>query len=62
LTPQVKIVKAITELDEQAAPELADEMIKTGTDPLQVLERCREGMYIVGERLEIAHREAHVDT
>ena len=47
-----KIVEAIIELDEQVALELADEMMKEGTDPVEILERCREGMSIVGEKFE----------
>jgi methylmalonyl-CoA mutase cobalamin-binding domain/chain len=52
MTSSDKIVKAIIELDEQVALELADGMIKLGTEPVDVLERCREGMSIVGERFE----------
>ena len=52
MTSHDKIVEAIIELDEQVALELADEMIKSGTDPVETLERCREGMSIVGEKFE----------
>ncbi len=52
MTSHDKIVEAIIELDEQVALELADEMIKSGTDPVKILERCREGMSIVGEKFE----------
>lgn len=52
MTSRDKIVEAIIELDEQVALELADGMIKSGTEPVDVLERCREGMSIVGERFE----------
>ena len=52
MTSHDKIVEAIIELDEQVALELADEMIKSGTDPVEILERCREGMSIVGEKFE----------
>ena len=52
MTSRDKIVEAIIELDELVALELADEMIKSGTDPVEILERCREGMSIVGERFE----------
>ncbi len=52
MTSRDKIVEAIIELDELVALELADEMIKSGTDPVEILERCREGMSIVGEKFE----------
>jgi len=52
MTSRDKIVEAIIELDEQAALELADERIKSGTEPVEILERCREGMSLVGEKFE----------
>ena len=52
MTSLDKIVEAIIELDEQAALELADGMIKSGTKPFEILERCREGMSLVGEKFE----------
>ncbi len=52
MPPRDKIVEAIIELDELVALELADEMIKSGTNPVEILERCREGMSIVGEKFE----------
>jgi len=52
MTSRYKIVEAIIELDERVALELAKEMIKTGTDPVEILEKCREGMSIVGEKFE----------
>jgi len=52
MTSRDKIVEAIIELDEQVALELADGMIKSGADPVEILERCREGMSIVGEKFE----------
>lgn len=52
MTPHDKIVEAIIELDELVALELANEMIKAGTDPVEILEKCREGMSIVGEKFE----------
>lgn len=52
MTLRDKIVEAIIELDEQAALELADGRIKSGTEPVEILERCREGMSIVGEKFE----------
>jgi methylmalonyl-CoA mutase cobalamin-binding domain/chain len=52
MPPRDKIIEAIIELDELVALELADEMIKSGIDPVEILERCREGMSIVGEKFE----------
>jgi len=52
MTSRDKIVEAIFELDEQAALELADGRIKSGTEPVEILERCREGMSLVGEKFE----------
>ena len=52
MTSRDKIVEAIIELDELLALELAEEMIKSGTDPVEILEKCREGMSIVGEKFE----------
>ncbi len=52
MTSQSKIVDTIVDLDEPTALKLADEMLKSGVDPVQILERCREGMSIVGERFE----------
>ena len=46
------IVTAIIELDEPTALQLAEEMMKAGTDPVQILERCRQGMSTVGEKFE----------
>ena len=52
MSPQDNIVDAIIDLDESVALELADEMITSGTDPVEVLEKCRKGMSIVGEKFE----------
>ena len=46
------IVDAIVDLDEARALELAGEMMESGVDPVDLLESCREGMSIVGERFE----------
>ena len=52
MTSQGEIVDAIVDLDEPRALDLADEMLKSGVDPVEILERCRKGMSIVGERFE----------
>ncbi|MBN2335418.1 corrinoid protein [Candidatus Bathyarchaeota archaeon] len=46
------IVDAIVNLDEPTALRLADELIKRGAAPIDILEKCRKGMSIVGERFE----------
>ena len=46
------IVDAIVNLDEPAALELAEKLLESGTNPVQILEKCRAGMSIVGEKFE----------
>lgn len=45
-----KLIDAITDMREDDALSIADEMLKGGTDPLNVLEACRKAMEIVGQR------------
>lgn len=52
MSSKEKIVDAIVELDEPTALELAGELIKNGTDPVQILEMCRTGMSTVGMKFE----------
>jgi methylmalonyl-CoA mutase cobalamin-binding domain/chain len=52
MSSKEKIVDAIVELDESTALELADELIKNGADPVQILEMCRSGMSTVGMKFE----------
>lgn len=52
MSSKQKIVDAILELDEATALEVADELLKSGQDPVQILEMCREGMSKVGEKFE----------
>jgi methanogenic corrinoid protein MtbC1 len=47
------IVDAIVNIDEPTALELADELIRQGVAPIEILEKCREGMSVVGERFEV---------
>ena len=49
---QTGIVDAIVDLDEPEALRLAEMMLESNTDPVQILERCRAGMSIVGDRFE----------
>ncbi len=46
------IVDAILDLDEATALSVAEELLKSGNDPVQILEMCREGMSKVGEKFE----------
>ena len=44
------LTRAILELDRDAVPVLVREKLATGQDPSDILEECRKGMTIVGER------------
>jgi methanogenic corrinoid protein MtbC1 len=46
------LVGAIAEMDEETALRLARDMLRTGTDPMEVLRLCRVAMDIVGARFE----------
>ena len=53
MSSRKKIVDAIVKLDESTALKLAEELIKSGSDPVHILEMCRKGMSIVGEKFEL---------
>ena len=46
------LVEAITEMREEDAVRLAQEELKSGTPPVEVLDHCREAMAIIGQRFE----------
>jgi len=46
------LTRAITEMREADALRIAREMLDQGAEPLSILEACREGVEIVGERFE----------
>jgi methanogenic corrinoid protein MtbC1 len=46
------LVEAITEMREEDAVRLAQEELKSGTPPAEVLDHCREAMAIIGQRFE----------
>jgi trimethylamine corrinoid protein len=46
------LIEAITDMREDDALRLADELLAAGTDPVAILEACREAMTIVGQRFE----------
>jgi methylmalonyl-CoA mutase cobalamin-binding domain/chain len=51
MSPQ-DLAKAIYNLDEQTALKLSREMLDAGVDPVEILEKSREGMSVVGERFQ----------
>ncbi|CAG0928395.1 dimethylamine corrinoid protein [Thermoflexales bacterium] len=46
------LVEAITEMREEEALQLAQEQLRAGTPPLEILESCREAMTTIGQRFE----------
>ena len=50
--PSEKLVDAITNLREEESVAITAELLEQGTDPLDILEDCREGMTIIGGRFE----------
>jgi 5-methyltetrahydrofolate--homocysteine methyltransferase len=46
------LIDAIAEMEDETAVRLANEMIASGTSPLEILDACKAGMAIVGERFE----------
>jgi methanogenic corrinoid protein MtbC1 len=46
------LIDAIAEMEDEKAVRLATEMIDGGTSPLEILEACKGGMTVVGERFE----------
>jgi methanogenic corrinoid protein MtbC1 len=47
-----KLIDAITDMREEDALKITDEMLESGADPLDVLEACRQAMEVVGQRFE----------
>lgn len=52
MSSKEKIVNAILDLDESTALSMAEELLESGNDPVQILEMCREGMSKVGAKFE----------
>ena len=46
------LIDAIAEMEDERAISLATEMIEGGTSPLEILDSCKAGMAIVGDRFE----------
>ena len=47
-----KLIDAITEMREEDALKITQEMLDAGTPPLEVLDSCRKAMEVIGERFE----------
>ena len=47
-----KLIEAIIDMREDDALKITDEMLKSGTNPLNVLEACRQAMDVIGQRFE----------
>jgi 5-methyltetrahydrofolate--homocysteine methyltransferase len=46
------LIDAITDMREEDALELANQLLADGTDPLSILDDCRSAMDVVGKRFE----------
>jgi methanogenic corrinoid protein MtbC1 len=49
---QEKLVDAFLNMDESLARRIVNSMLDDGVDPLEILEVCRKGMLVIGERFE----------
>ena len=47
-----ELVQAITDMREEDALQLTTQLLDSGTDPVVILDDCREAMTIVGKRFE----------
>jgi methanogenic corrinoid protein MtbC1 len=47
-----ELINAITEMREEDALKITQEMLDAGADPLEVLEACRNAMEVIGKRFE----------
>jgi len=47
-----ELIDAITEMREDDAVDITRKLLDAGTDPVQVLDACREAMGIIGKRFE----------
>jgi methanogenic corrinoid protein MtbC1 len=47
-----QLIEAITEMREEDALKLATQLLDGGTDPIAVLDACRQAMGIIGKRFE----------
>jgi 5-methyltetrahydrofolate--homocysteine methyltransferase len=49
---QEKLIEAITDMREEEALKITDEMLDQGAAPLDILDACRQAMVVVGQRFE----------
>jgi 5-methyltetrahydrofolate--homocysteine methyltransferase len=47
-----ELIQAITDMREEEALNLTKQMLDGGTDPISILDACREAMVIIGKRFE----------
>ena len=47
-----ELIEAITDMREEEAIELTKQMLANGTEPVVILDACREAMTIIGKRFE----------
>ena len=47
-----ELTNAITEMREEDALEITNQLLENGTDPLEVLDACKQAMDVIGERFE----------
>jgi|ERR1041384_2814348 5-methyltetrahydrofolate--homocysteine methyltransferase len=47
-----ELIEAITDMREEDAFKITNQMLDAGTDPITILEDCREAMGIIGQRFE----------
>ncbi len=47
-----QLIDAITDMREDDALSITDDMLEKGTNPLEVLEACRQAMEVIGKRFE----------
>lgn len=47
-----ELIAAFTDMREEDVLRITNEMLETGTDPLEILEDCKESLDIIGQRFE----------
>lgn len=47
-----ELIDAITEMREGDAVDITNKLLDSGTDPVQILDACREAMGVIGKRFE----------
>ncbi len=47
-----ELIEAFTSIQEEQAVNIANQMLEDGTDPLEVIDVCREAVRIIGDRFE----------